>query len=50
MMENISYYVFLLVLIITGCAIIKKVASCMVKTVVFLVLLAILAFVYFFLL
>ena len=49
-MENISYYLFVLAVIIVGVAIIKKVASCMIKTAVFIVILAVLAYVYYFLL
>lgn len=49
-MDNIGYYIFVLAVIIVGVALIKKIASCMVKTIVFLVLLAILAYVYFFIL
>jgi hypothetical protein len=45
-MDNAHYYIFLLVTLIVGCYIIKKVASCLVKTIVLLVLLAILALAY----
>ena len=50
MMSNIGYYVFLLVVIIVGVTLIKKMASCLIKTFIFLVLLAILAYVYYFML
>ncbi len=49
LMSNIGYYIFVLAVIIIGVALIKKIASCMVKTIVFIVLLAILAYAYFFL-
>lgn len=49
-MDNLHYYLFALVAIIVGVALIKKIASCLVKTVVFIVLLAILAYIYFYLL
>lgn len=49
-MENIQYYIFLLVVIIVGAYIIKKVSSCMIKTCILIVLLAILAYIYLFLL
>jgi hypothetical protein len=49
-MENIGYYIFLLVAIIVGITIIKRIASCMIKSLVLVVLLAILAYAYFFLL
>jgi hypothetical protein len=49
-MDNIGYYLFVLAVIIIGVVLIKKIASCMVKTIVFLVLLAILAYIYLFLL
>lgn len=45
-MNNAQYYIFLLCTLIIGCYIIKKVASCLVKTIVLLVLLAILALAY----
>ena len=47
-MDNWIYYATALALIIAVAFIIKKVASCMVKTVVCLVLLAALAAVYFY--
>ena len=46
-MSNLSYYIFLFAIIAVACFIIKKVASCLVKTIVLLVLLAILTYVYF---
>lgn len=49
-MDNVGYYIFLIVAIILGVTIIKKVASCLIKTLVLLVLLAIMAYIYFFVL
>jgi hypothetical protein len=49
-MENMHYYLILLLAIIAGCYVIKKVASCLVKAVAFLVLVAFLVFAYFFIL
>jgi hypothetical protein len=49
-MDNVGYYIFVLAVIIVGAALIKRIASCMLKTVVFIVVLAILAYVYLFLL
>ncbi|MBQ8158307.1 MAG: hypothetical protein IJ081_04725 [Prevotella sp.] len=49
-MDNVGYYIFLIVAIILGVTIIKKVASCLIKTLVFLVLLAIMGYIYFFVL
>lgn len=48
MMSNVGYYIFVLAVMIIGVALIKKIASCLVKTIVFIVLLAVLAYVYFF--
>lgn len=45
-MENFGYYVFALVVLIVGFMIVKKVATCMIKTVVCIVVLAILAGIY----
>ena len=49
-MSNIGYYIFVLVVIIVGVSLIKMIASCFLKSLVFIVLLAILSYVYFFLL
>jgi hypothetical protein len=46
-MENIGYYLFILVAIIVAFLIIKKVTTCLIKSVVLIVLVAVLAFVYF---
>lgn len=45
-MEDFGYYVFALVVLIVGFMIVKKVATCMIKTVVCIVVLAILAGIY----
>ncbi len=47
-MSNVGYYIFALAVLIIGVALIKKIASCMVKTVIFILLLAALAYIYFF--
>jgi len=49
-MENIHYYIFVLAVIIVGLALIKKITGCLVKTIIFIILLAILAYIYLFLL
>ena len=46
-MENLGYYLFALAAIIVAFMVVKKVASCIIKSVVMLVVIAILAFVYF---
>ena len=46
-MENIGYYLFILVAIIVAFLNIKKVTTCLIKSVVLIVLVAVLAFVYF---
>lgn len=45
-MENYSSYIFALVLIIIAVVVIKKVASCLVKSIATLVIVAILAYLY----
>ncbi len=45
-MENFGYYVFALVVLIVGFMIVKKVATCMIKAVVGVIVLAVLAAVY----
>lgn len=49
-MGNIGYYIFVLAVIIVGVALIKRIASCALKTLVFVVLIAVLAYVYLFVL
>ena len=45
-MDNFVYYVFALVVLVVGFLIVKKVATCMVKTVVSLIVFAVLAGIY----
>lgn len=45
-MENLTQYIVALIAIIIAFVIIKKVASCMVRTVVGIVLVAVLAYIY----
>ncbi len=45
-MDNFVYYVFALVVLVVGFLIVKKVATCLVKTVVSLIVLAVLAGIY----
>lgn len=47
-MESFGYYVFVLVAVIVGIIVFKKVATCLVKAIVLLLLLAALAGVYYF--
>lgn len=46
-MDNFGYYVAGLILLIVGFLVMKKVASCMIKTVITLVLVAVLVAVYY---
>lgn len=46
-MESIKYYLLLLVFIVAAVVVIKKVASCLVRSIVTIVLVAILAYIYF---
>ena len=46
-MENIGYYLFLLAAVIIAFLIIKKVTTCLVKSIVGIVLLALIVYVYF---
>ena len=48
MPNNIGYYLFVLVAIIVAFLVVKRVASCLIKSVVTLVLVAILAYIYYF--
>jgi hypothetical protein len=45
-MENIGYYIFLLVAIIVAFVIVKKVASCLIRSVVLLALVVLLGYIY----
>ena len=47
-MENIGYYAAMLAAIIISFLIIKRVVSCMIRTVVTLVLIAVLVYIYYF--
>ena len=46
-MGNIGYYIFVLVALIVAFLVVKKVASCMIKTVVLLALVVALAVIYY---
>jgi hypothetical protein len=46
MESNISYYIALLALIIIGVFAAKKIASCLIRSIVCLVLLAVMAYIY----
>lgn len=46
-MENAGYYLFLLAVIVVGFIVVKRVASCMIRSIVLIVVLLALAFVYF---
>ena len=45
-MDNIGYYIFILVAIIVAFLIIKKVPSCLIRSVVAIVLVAVLGYIY----
>ena len=45
-MQNIGYYIFILVAIIVAFLIIKKVTTCLVRSVVLIVLVAVLGYIY----
>lgn len=45
-MENFTYYIFALVVLIVGFLIFKKVATCFIKTIISLVVLAVLGIAY----
>lgn len=46
MVNNLGYYIFILVAIIVAFLIIKKVASCLIRSIVAIVLVAILTYIY----
>ena len=46
-MGNIGYYIFMLVALIVGFIVVKKVASCMIKSVILLALVVALAAIYY---
>ena len=45
-MDDFGYYIFALVVLVVGFLIVKKVATCLVKTIIGIVVLAILASIY----
>lgn len=45
-MENIGYYLFILAAIIVAFLVIKRVASCLIRSIVAIVLVAVLAYIY----
>ncbi len=45
-MENFTYYVFALAVLVVGLLVVKKVATCMIKMMVGLVMVAVLAIAY----
>ncbi len=47
MEDNLLYYGIVLLAIIIGVLVIKKIASCLIRVVVFAILLALLAFIYY---
>lgn len=46
-MDNIYFYVFCIVAIIIGISLIKKFVGCMIRSAIFLIIIAAIAFVYF---
>ncbi len=46
-MENFAYYIFCLLALIVGFFIFKKVAGCLIKSIIFIVIIAALAAVYY---
>jgi len=45
-MDNIGYYIFLLVAVIVAFLIVKKVASCLIRSIVLIVLAAVIGYIY----
>lgn len=45
-MDNFGYYVFALIVLIVGFVVVKKVATCLIKVIVGIVVLAVLAGIY----
>ena len=45
-MDNIGYYIFLLVAVIVAFLIIKKVASCLIRSIVLIVLAVVIGYIY----
>jgi len=48
MQNNIGYYLFALAAIIVAFLVVKRVASCLIKSAVTIILVAVLAFIYFY--
>lgn len=48
-MDNITFYLVALVAVVAAFYIIKKIASCLIKTIVFIVMLAIVTFAWYYL-
>lgn len=46
-MNNFSYYIFCIIALIIGVVVIKKVAGCLIRTIVFAVIIAALAVIYY---
>ena len=47
MTDNFTFYVFCLVAIVVGFLVVKKIASCLIKSVIMLAIAAVLVYVYF---
>ena len=47
MTSNITYYIFCLIAIVVGFLVVKKIASCMIKTIVAIITVGIIAAIYF---
>jgi hypothetical protein len=45
-MDNIGYYIFLLVAVIVAFLIVKKVASCLIRSIVLIVLAVVIGYIY----
>lgn len=45
-MDNIGYYIFLLVAVIVAFLIVKKVASCLIRSIVLIMLAAVIGYIY----
>jgi len=46
-MENFSYYIFCIIALIVGVFIVKKMAGCLIKTIIFALIIVALAIVYY---
>ena len=45
--HNLAYYIFVLIAVVVGFFVVKKVASCLIKTLIFMLIVGALLFVYF---